>query len=39
MNRNFANKDLASTFEHKLMNISRFFSKKKERERERERVN
>ena len=37
MNRNFANKDLASTFEHQLMNISRFFSKKKKkRERERE---
>ena len=36
MNRNFANKDLASTFENKLMNISSFFSKKKKKERERE---
>ena len=31
MNRNFLNKDLASTFEHKLKNISRFFSKKKKK--------
>ena len=32
MNRNFVNKNLALTFEHKLMNISRFFSTKKKKE-------